>query len=350
MVTAPASVLDTKPYVEWDADVGYRYRPSCDLKLPRPGGGTYHLSINEDGVRSSRRYTRQKPEGYRRFIVLGDSFAAGQFVSNDHRFTEILERKLPGTEFINLALEGTGTDQQLLIYEKQGPRYEHDAVLLLPFLQNIRRNLVDARVAFDPLTGKEVLRPKPRFELNPDGTLRLKTVANEVTDLACDEPGGESGTSDRSTGAINSLKTRLSSLPLASLLKRIIFRLRPWEPFPEYQDPNGHAWKLMTAILQRLKLAAGTRPLFIIPVFYDSYVKYRMALNYLDRFRSLESAGGIHVVDLLPHFQQHGRDAPRCFQIPHDCHWSAVGHLTVAEALAPTLLDWMTSFPVLPNQ
>ena len=35
----------------------------------------------------------------------------------------------------------------------------------MPFLQNIRRNMVEARVSIDPKTLAKVLAPKPRFEL-----------------------------------------------------------------------------------------------------------------------------------------------------------------------------------------
>ena len=37
-------------------------------------------------------YAFHKPAGIRRMIVCGDSMAAGQFVSNVHRFSELLER------------------------------------------------------------------------------------------------------------------------------------------------------------------------------------------------------------------------------------------------------------------
>src|SRR4029453_5489603 len=115
------------------------------------------------GVRSDREYSFAKPAGVQRLIVCGDSMAAGQFVSNAHRFSELLERRIPGLEVLNLALEGSGTDQQLLLYERVGLQYEHDAVMLLPFLQNVRRNMVEAREAVDPKTGRPVLRGKPRF-------------------------------------------------------------------------------------------------------------------------------------------------------------------------------------------
>ena len=139
--------FDDKPYIEHDPLIGYRYVADTRKTLPRPGGGTYEMAVNHAGIRSNREYTREKPPGVTRLVVLGDSYAAGQYVSNDQRFTEILERRVPNLEIINLALEGTGTDQQLLIYENTGLAYEHDAVIILPFLQNIRRNVVKARAS-----------------------------------------------------------------------------------------------------------------------------------------------------------------------------------------------------------
>ena len=185
-------LLDTKPYVEHHPIFGYRYIPGTNLELPRPGGGRYHIQVNSQGIRSDREYAFKKPANiFRRIIVCGDSMAAGQFVSNAHRFSELLERRIPGLEVINLALEGSGTDQQLLLYEHVGLQYEHDLVVLLPFLQNVRRNMVEARDGIDPKTGDKMLRPKPRFEL-VDGELVLRNVPvpKEVSAVAVEQGGG----------------------------------------------------------------------------------------------------------------------------------------------------------------
>src|SRR6187200_1032803 len=99
-------VADTKPYVEPDPLIGYRYIPGMRMDLPRPGGGNYELAVNGDGIRSDREYSVEKPQGITRIVVLGDSMAAGQFISNNQRFSELLERGRRGLEVINLALEG----------------------------------------------------------------------------------------------------------------------------------------------------------------------------------------------------------------------------------------------------
>ncbi len=323
--------LDTKPYVEYHSLFGYRYIPGADMELPRPGGGSYHILVNSQGIRSDREYQFQKPPGVQRIVVCGDSMVAGQFISNANRFSELMERRLPKLEVLNLALEGSGTDQQLLLYEHVGLQYEHDLVLLLPFLQNIRRNMVEAREAIDPKTGQIILRAKPRYEL-VEGKLVLRNtpVPKEVSARAIEESGG--------TDAPHWLRAMLSAAPGAALFKRALSALAPWEPFPEYGDPHGKEWQLMAALIRRFKELAGNRPLVLAPTIYASYVRFRMARNYWDRYASLAAPPGIHVIDLLPYFRRLGADALRCFQLPHDMHLSAYGHLVVAEALQEELV------------
>lgn len=325
-----STALDTKPYVGHDPTIGYRYLPGTRMELPRPGGGRYRIAVNSRGVRSDREYGCAKPAGAVRIVVLGDSMAAGQFVSNDLRFSEQLERSVPGLEVVNLALEGSGTDQQVLIYEHEGLRYEHDAVLLLPFLQNIRRNLVEAREAFAPGTGARVLRGKPRFEL-VDGRLELRNVP-VPEHVAASGPA----TTDADAGAAARLKSAVSRLPGIDAVKRVAYALFPWEPFPEYRDPGDPAWRLMAALIARLRALAAPRPVVVAPVFYSSYVRMNMARNYRDRYAELARAAGIQVVDLLPHFRREGV-GERAFQEPHDMHFSAYGHWVLARALEAEL-------------
>jgi SAM-dependent methyltransferase len=328
---ADGAVLDTKPYVQHHPVFGYHYVPRVSMTLPRPGGGRYQIAVNADGIRSNREYARARPANTTRIVVLGDSMPAGQFLNNDARFSELLERRRPGLEVINLALEGSGTDQQLLVYEELGVQFDHDLVVLLPFLQNIRRNMVDAREAIDATTGKRLLRPKPRFELI-DGSLVLHNVPVPRTALPADQMRtGEAARAE-------ALKTRLSRLPGAAVWRKAIQSLVPWEPFPEYRDPNSPEWRLMAALVKRLKERAGDRPVVVAPTFYANYLRFRMARNYWARFASLAAIPGVYPIDLLPHFASASRDdANACFQEPHDMHFSAFGHLVLAEALQSEL-------------
>ena len=333
-------LLDTKPYIEHHSTFGYRYIPSLKMALPKPGGGWYHIQINSQGIRSDREYSFEKPKGVHRIVVCGDSMAAGQFVSNEHRFSEVLERRVSGLEVINLALEGSGTDQQLLLYEQVGLRYEHDFVVLMPFLQNIRRNMVAAREAIDPRTGQRLLRPKPLYKYF-DGKLVLHNVPvpKEVSVVDNEASGG----TDARCSWLDRLKTRVSTTPGAALLKRALYTVVPWEPFSEYRDPHSKEWLLMDAIIRRFKELAANRPLVLVPTFYSNYVRFRMARNYWDRYASLATLPNVFVIDLLPHFRRLGREAVRCFQDPHDMHFSSYGHLVLADALQSELTQLTVS-------
>lgn len=347
-------VLDAKPYIAHDPRIGYLYVPNSRMTLPVPGGGTYTIAINAAGIRSNREYTREKPPGVsQRIIVLGDSFTAGQYVSNEHRFTEHLERRMgPTVEVINFGLEGTGTDQQLLIYEHIARHYEHDLVILLPFLQNIRRNMVDARESFDPKTLEKIWLPKPRFRLVGGGhgdKLELTGVPVPDKRLTALEVGPEAGggagsgagvATDTDTSLANRAKYAIRNAPGVKQLKQALFRFKPHEPFPEYADANSEAWRLQGAIVRRLHDLAAPRPLVVVPIFYASYVMYRMATNYLDRFNELAatiSNPPLHVINVQPHFAKQGDEAVRCFLEPHDSHFSPHGNLVLAEALQAEL-------------
>jgi hypothetical protein len=124
---------------------------------------------------------------------------------------------------------------------------------------------------------------------------------------------------------------------VAVLVKKILYAVVPWEPFPEYRDPLGEEWRLMAAIIRRFHELAGGRPVVIAPTFYASYVRFRMARNYWRRYLSLAAPPGIQVIDLLPHFKRPGIDALRCFQEPYDIHFSAYGNIVLTDALQEEL-------------
>jgi 2-polyprenyl-3-methyl-5-hydroxy-6-metoxy-1,4-benzoquinol methylase len=328
-----SQIVDSKPYVRHHPIIGYEYIPDTAQTLPTPAGGQYDIRVNSAGIRSDREYTRAKPPGTFRILAFGDSMSAGQFLSNEHRFSELLERRIPKLEVINLSLEGSGTDQQLLTFQEVGKQYEFDLVLLFPFLQNIRRNMVEAREGRDPATLRKILLPKPRFEL-VDGKLVLRNVPvpKERVAIAENDKDAMRGT-DVDVSFTGRLKTKLSRLRFMPQAKKIIYGVMPWEPFPEYKDPKSPAWKLMVAIIAGFKELAGDKPLVVVPTFYSNYVQLRMARNYWIRYQSLTATPGIHAIDLLPYFKRLGADAGRCYQDPFDMHFSAYGNLVLADAV-----------------
>jgi len=67
----------------------------------------YTISINRYGMRQHPVSTKRKAGDYS-IAVLGDSFVWGIGVADEDRFTEFLERELPGTEVLNFGVSGYG--------------------------------------------------------------------------------------------------------------------------------------------------------------------------------------------------------------------------------------------------
>jgi hypothetical protein len=318
--------------------IGFQYIPGTRLTLPRPGGGFFELCVNSAGIRSNREYSFAKPPGVYRILAFGDSHAAGHFQSGDGSFSSLIEQRNPGVEVVNFSLGATGTDQQLLTFEEIGCEYDHDLVMLLPSLSNIRRNLVPALVGIDPVTGRTVLRPKPWFELVTleDGTERLELRNVPVPDDRLDEDAVAEALykTDPEVRLIKRIKHALDKLTAVQLAKKVIFPLLRYDPDSEYKDPDSYEWRLMAAIIRRFALRTRNKPLVIVPLFGVSHVRYSLGRSYWTRFDSLSDGERVHAIDVLPHFLKLGRRATDCFLEPADPHPSDLGQSVLADAIA----------------
>ncbi len=88
---------------------------------------------NSQGFLDDERSFEKSSEVFR-IVLIGDSVAAGQGVRRDERFGERLSSLLSNAaghpvEIVNLALGGYSTDQELIVLERWGMRYEPDLIL-----------------------------------------------------------------------------------------------------------------------------------------------------------------------------------------------------------------------------
>ena len=130
---------------EYHPVIGYRYIPGIKVRVPHEGGG-YLMRVNGSGFRCPHEFVAAQSPGRPRVLLCGDSFSAGEGVSDGYRYGDLLEKSIPGLEVYNLALPGTGTDQQYLAYQEFGRGLEHDLLLLGVLVENILR--VKARYRF----------------------------------------------------------------------------------------------------------------------------------------------------------------------------------------------------------
>lgn len=132
--------------------------------------GTYKVE-KEISIRHNSRGFRggeHIPGEKRRMMVIGDSFVWGFDVEEEDRFTNKLDENLQDWDVFNLGISGYGTDQELMILEKNYDYYDPELVFLLYCTAN------------DKLDNMQNLRYKhfykPYYTLNESGELELQGV------------------------------------------------------------------------------------------------------------------------------------------------------------------------------
>ncbi len=96
--------------------------------------------FNRDGLRDRTR-PEEKPEGFWRVAVLGDSVTLGAEIRPYEAFPQVMEARLLGAgrriEVMNVALWGWSTRQERIAWERIARRYRPDQVLLAVCLNDI---------------------------------------------------------------------------------------------------------------------------------------------------------------------------------------------------------------------
>lgn len=154
----------TSPYGCFDATLGWSIRPHGVSS-----NGMFRA--NSAGFRANREYAEQTPPGVLRVAAFGDSYTHGDTVANDETWPHLLEQAIPDIEVLNFGVNGYGTDQAYLRYQRDGVRYKPQVVLIGMMVENILRNVNVYRPAYHHETPS--LTVKPRFRVSTDGSLEL---------------------------------------------------------------------------------------------------------------------------------------------------------------------------------
>jgi GDSL-like Lipase/Acylhydrolase family len=292
--------------------IGWWHVPKLYARIPL--GGTFHnVTTNSVGMRSTRDYPLDTPRGRRRIAFLGDSYTAGDGVSNAQRFTDLLEARYPQLDAMNFGLNGTGTDQQLLIYETLASHYSADAYVFCICVENIARNLYTCFPSFDTREHLVVFRPKPYFELSGDELV----LHNQPVPLE-----------KRSKDALGDWRYAFPYLPESE------------DPYAIYSYPDRPHWRTMKAILRRFIKGVNGKPVFVVPLpMYNHYLEQHPP-TYWPRFRELaDDSAGVFVVDLLPAFTRRPLSGRTSFRYSDDPHYTTAAHAVVASEIERVLQE-----------
>lgn len=316
---------------EYHPTLGYRFIPGIRARIRHESGG-YTVRCNRAGFRCEHEVTQQKPPETFRIILFGDSYTAGDGVSNGYRFSDRIESQFEHMQVLNFALPGSGTDQQYLVFREYARHIEYDLMLLCPLVENIRRNMVSSHITLNTTDGVLVKRTKPYFLSNGEHLkLHNTPVPKEVAPVLESEIKNDTNAKGplylRLQGAVRSLYQRYPGFHC--FMQRVCDIRSPIE----YEDPKNPGWQLMKAILSTWAQESTTN-VVICPLPTFSHVfKCMRADSYRQRFAELATPPHVEVVDILPEFWQlDGRQRKHCrFRV--DDHPSRLGHQVIADAL-----------------
>jgi hypothetical protein len=115
--------------------------------------GTWKFVTNSKGFRNTKEFDYKKPANTLRVMSLGDSCTQGHEVRQDQTFSAVLERSLnvhkSPAEVINTGASGFGNDEELVLLENEGFKYNPDVVVLGFFGNDYEDNIKSGLFALD---------------------------------------------------------------------------------------------------------------------------------------------------------------------------------------------------------
>jgi hypothetical protein len=343
-------------FCRWDERLGWAGRPGAEGEF-QWADCRIRVRQNRHGFRGAEHETARTDRP--RIAVLGDSFVWGFGVEEPDVFTAVMARdSARDVEIVNLGVSGYGTDQEVLLWERDGRLFRPDHLVLCVTLANdLDEILYDSTYDY----------AKPVFRIGPDGAPVLLNVPVPARTSLWEEPAirtkdawhaGLPGLLRRSAVAnvVLGAAARVPSWRASLEEARILPRTRDdgdWE-LPQYETPPAPSreasWDLLVRLLVRLRESAARDGADLTVVAIPSVLQVEPDLWTKTVARHPEAASrlvpdlpqrrlaeacraaGVPVVDLLPPLRAaaHAGDA---LYYPLNLHWTPAGHRVAAAAL-----------------
>ena len=306
--------------------IGYRFIPGIRARVRHESGG-YNVRCNRAGFRCDHEVTPKPKEGTFRVLLFGDSFTAGDGVSNKHRFGDLLEQKISGIEVLNFGLPGSGTDQQYLAFEEYAKPIDYHLLLICPFVENIERIIASHRKTVNFADGKVVERAKPYFTLEEGELVLHHSPCPKETRPA--EADDWRATDDPLKRNVRKLYDRFPGF------SRAVKRIRNIRYPMAYEDPESPAWLLMKRILEKW-IDESKSEVVVCPLpLYAHIDKAFSAEGIRSRFSELAKNDKVTVADILPTYWRMSPEERYGLVYHGDEHPSRRGHEVIAESIEP---------------
>jgi len=321
--------------IQYDPIIGYRFTPNLYSRICHENN-TFVVETNEQGFRDNVSFEEKNKSKKLKILALGDSYIAGDAISNNERFMDIIGQRFDVTVF-NTGLPGSGTDQQLLIQENIASQWNYDILVIAPFMYNLQRNLSSKVYFRDFATKRQLDIHKPYFELQNGRRLILHNSPVPIADHFFLNSGhSDTNDSNKYREMVRGTFPKFyGSLQEAKLnLLTFAYRNHLLKADNSFRGGDNYGWQLMRAILERMIRNAADRPVIVIPIPLSTYITHRAPPEYLDRFDELASSN-VHIVDILPSFLSLSKRDRDDVYVTNDGHFSDKGNKIIAEACSP---------------
>ena len=316
---------------QYDPEIGYKFIPGLKIRVQHEAGG-YLFKTNSLGFRSDKNFLDKKFDNFnkKRILVFGDSYTAGDGVSNGERYSDLLESELQDVEVYNFGLPGTGTDQQYLAWQKYAKNMEYDLLIIALQVENIRR-IVASHREYKNINNQTILVPKPYFKFK-NNKLELFNVP---------VPKEYKPSSEDYKAKLKEIERGGDMLFLREFIKNfgpkaktIAQKITKYQPLKQYDKSSNSSWILMQKILEEW-CSHVTVPviIFTIPI-YQYIEKDASAKAYQTRFKSLNNSNKVFIHDPLDDFHQFPKSKLRDFRFDNDDHPTTSAHKVLASSLA----------------
>ncbi len=286
---------------------GWAGRPGAVAPM---GGG--RVTLDGRGYRG-RELPLPKPGHLTRVVVLGDSIAFGYGVSDEQAFPHLLTARDNGIEAGNLAVEGYGPGQELLVLLNEGLRQNPDVVVLAFCLRN---DFVDAVL---PVALYDGTTPRPRYRL---------AEGNLVLDAAAVRRSG-AGHALQWLSDYSHVFNRVSGLlPRREGPEESGWRYRKQEVLRDEE----YAFQLTLALVMEMESVCRRHGIAFLVATFPNGLGYVMKVDLADRFHESLKAEGVWVVDVGARFRALGL-TPQEIAIDRTGHLGPRGHAVTCEIL-----------------
>ncbi len=324
-MTMSKSVVKHRNLFQYDEKIGHAYIPNLNVRVP-DGENPYFVRTNQQNFRSNFNYHQTNNSSSKRILFLGDSYVAGTGVANEKRFSDLVCSELSLDNY-NFGLAGTGVDQQYLIYKNIANTYDHDLLVIAPFVTNIYRNTVAQRAVVDGYTGCLTTVPKPFF------TLENHQLKSHNIPVPREREFVEEDPDNLRLYKPSAVTKKLFDSYVPLQVKAKLLRLQWRKELDGYQKANHPKWLLMRKIIEEIIALAGARKIILAPLPY-----YLPGMNPPFRARFIELAqeyDNVYFVDILQRFKQ--EPEPLKLYYKKDEHYSEYGHKIVADCITEAI-------------